>query len=186
MRMLLIGGSGFIGPHVVRGLVERGHEVAVFHRGKAAVAFPSEVRIIAGDRNRLSEYAAALRKFEAEVVIDVILSSASQARQLMDTFRGGARRLVILSSMDVYRACGVLHGSEPGPLEPLPLTENSRLREKAQTYPPPMLKALQGVFGWIDDEYDKVPVEQAVLCDPVPPRVVFPAFVSRSTLIPQH
>jgi len=39
MRMLLIGASGFIGPHVVRGLVDGGHEVAVFHRGKAALSF---------------------------------------------------------------------------------------------------------------------------------------------------
>ena len=70
MRMLLIGASGFIGPHVVRGLVDRGHEVAVFHRRKAAVSFPSDVRTIAGDRNRLSEYSTALREFEPEVVID--------------------------------------------------------------------------------------------------------------------
>jgi nucleoside-diphosphate-sugar epimerase len=172
MRMLLIGGTGFIGPHVVRALVDRGHEVAVFHRGKIAVSFPSDVRIVVGDRNRLSEYAAALRKFGPDVVIDVILSSAAQARQLMDAFRGVARRIIILSSMDVYRACGVLHGSEPGPLEPLPLTENSRLREKAQTYPPSVLKALQGVFGWIDDEYDKVSVERAVLCDPQLPTTI--------------
>jgi nucleoside-diphosphate-sugar epimerase len=172
MRMLVIGGSGFIGPHVVRALVERGHEVAVFHRGKAAVSFPSDVRTIVGDRKRLSEYAVALRKFEPDVVIDVILSSAVQARQLMDTFRGVGRRVVILSSMDVYRACGVLHGSEPGPLEPLPLTENSRLREKAQTYPLSVIKALQGVFGWLDDEYDKIPVERAVLWDPQLPATV--------------
>jgi nucleoside-diphosphate-sugar epimerase len=172
MRMLLIGASGFIGPHVVRDLVDRGHEVAVFHRGKALVSFPGEVRTITGDRNYLREYAAALREFEAEVVIDFILSSAAQARQLMDTFRGVARRAVILSSMDVYRACGVLHGSEPGPLEPLPLTENSRLRERAQTYPSVVLKGLQEVFGWIDEEYDKVPVERAVLSDPQLPTTV--------------
>jgi len=165
MRMLLIGGTGFIGPHVVRALLDRGHEVAVFHRGKAAVSFPSGVRTIVGDRNCLSDYEAALCGFEPNVVIDLILSSAAQARQLMDTFDGVARRVVVLSSMDVYRACGVLHGSEPGPLEPLPLTENSRLRQKAQTYPPPVLKALQGVFGWIDDEYDKVLVERAALCN---------------------
>jgi nucleoside-diphosphate-sugar epimerase len=172
MKILAIGGSGFIGPHVVCALVDRGHEVAVFHRGKAAVSSASDVRTILGDRNQLSEYAAALREFRPEVVIDVILSSAAQARQLMNTFRDVARRVVMLSSMDVYRACGVLHGSEPGPLEPLPLTENSRLREKAQTYPPLVLKALQGVFGWIDDEYDKVPVERAVLSDPQLPTTV--------------
>ena len=172
MRILAIGGSGFIGPHVVRALVDRGHEVAVFHRGKATVSLPSDVWTILGDRNRLNEHATVLHEFRPEVVLDMILSSASQARQLMNTFRGVARRVVVLSSMDVYRACGVLHGSEPGSLEPIPLTENSRLRERAQTYPPPVLKALQGVFGWIDDEYDKVPVERAVVSDPQLPATV--------------
>jgi nucleoside-diphosphate-sugar epimerase len=65
--------------------------------------------------------------------------------------------------MDVYRACGVLHGSEPGPLEPLPLTEDSALRTKAQTYPPEVIEKLQEVFGWLDNEYDKIPVEIAIM-----------------------
>ena len=30
----------------------------------------------------------------------------------MDTFRGVAKRVVAASSIDVYRACGILHGSE--------------------------------------------------------------------------
>ena len=34
MKVLVIGGTNFIGPHVVRQLIERGHEVAVFHRGE--------------------------------------------------------------------------------------------------------------------------------------------------------
>ncbi len=53
----------------------------------------------------------------------------------MGIFRGVATRVVAASSMDVYRACGVLHGSEEGPLEPVPLTEKSALRTKLQTYP---------------------------------------------------
>jgi hypothetical protein len=72
---------------------------------------------------------------------------------------------VAASSIDVYRACGVTHGSEDGPLEPVPLTEDSTLRTKLQTYPPETVKMLQKTFGWLDDEYDKIPVERAVMGD---------------------
>ncbi len=99
------------------------------------------------------------------MVIDLILSSGEQARVLMDTFRGTAHRIIAASSMDVYRACGVLHRLERGPLEPVPLTEESRLRTKLHPYPPAQLRAVKQVFSWLDDEYDKIPVEQAVLGD---------------------
>jgi nucleoside-diphosphate-sugar epimerase len=142
MRLLLIGGSGFIGPHVARALEQEGHEVVVFHRGKARAR-----REIVGDRQRLGEYADALRATAPDVVVDLILSSGRQARDLMQLFRGATSRIVALSSCDVYRACGVLHGSEPGPLQPVPLTETSALRTKLQTYPPERIKMLQQVFG---------------------------------------
>jgi len=158
MRILVIGGSGFIGRHLVGELGRRGHSVAVFHRGGTHPDLPAEH--ILGDRREL----ATLRP-KADVVIDLILSSGGQAEGLMTTFRGVARRVVVASSMDVYRACGVLHGSEDGPLEPVPLTEESRLRIKLQTYPPAQVKMLQRVFGWLDDAYDKIPVERAVLGD---------------------
>jgi nucleoside-diphosphate-sugar epimerase len=63
----------------------------------------------------------------------------------------------------------VLHGSEPGSLEPLPLVESSALRTRPQTYPPEQIAALKQVFGWVDDDYDKIPAERAVLDDPTTP-----------------
>ena len=107
-----------------------------------------------------------------DVVIDLILSSGTQARELQRVFRGATNRVVALSSCDVYRACGVLHGSEPGPLEPVPLTELSALRTKLQTYPPEQIRMLQQVFGWLDDEYDKIPVEREILGDPELPGTI--------------
>jgi nucleoside-diphosphate-sugar epimerase len=104
--------------------------------------------------------------------VDLILSSAAQAHEVVEVFRGCAGRVVILSSMDVYRACGVLHGLEPGPLEPLPLTEASALRTKLQTYPPAQIAMLQQVFGWVDEEYDKIPVEQTIAGDSELPATV--------------
>ena len=157
MRVLVIGGTGFIGPHLVRRLAGMGHSVAIFHRGNGGADLPAEH--IRGDRRDLSTF-----HLQADVVIDLILSSGAQARALMDAFRGVARRVVAASSADVYRACEVLHGGE-GPLEPVPLREDSPLRTRLQTYPPAQLKMLQGIFHWVDDEYDKIPVERAILGD---------------------
>ncbi|HYL21851.1 MAG TPA: NAD-dependent epimerase/dehydratase family protein [Gemmatimonadales bacterium] len=171
MRFLVIGGTGFIGPFLVHELERRGHCVAVFHRGQSAPAFPVNVQHILGDRRNLGAHAAALQRFAPDVVIDMILSSRGQAEALVATFRGVARRVVVLSSVDVYRACGVLHGTEPGPLEPVPLTEDSPLRTRPP-YPPQALERLQGTFAWVDDDYDKVPVERVALGCPVLPGTV--------------
>ena len=165
MNVLVIGGSGFIGPFLIGQLQRLDHSVAVFHRGTNQSAIPPEVEHITGDRRELAQHKPSFARLKPDVVIDLILSSGRQARELVATFRGIARRLVAASSMDVYRAVGVLHGSEPGDLEPLPLTEKSRLRTKLQTYPPERVRMLQKVFGWLDDEYDKIPVEQQVLSD---------------------
>jgi nucleoside-diphosphate-sugar epimerase len=165
MRILVIGGTGFIGRPLVRELARTGHVVSVLTRGGSACDLPAEK--IVGERGDL----ARLRP-QADVIVDLILSSGAQAQRLMDTFRGDAKRVVAASSMDVYRACGVLHGSEEGPLEPVPLTEDSALRTKLQTYPPEAVKMLQKVFPWLDDEYDKIPVERAVLGDPQLPGTV--------------
>jgi nucleoside-diphosphate-sugar epimerase len=159
MRLLLIGGSGFIGRYVVAELAREGHEVGVLGRSRSV---PGAAAFLAGDRKQLGECRGRIAGFAPDVVVDLIASSGAQARELVEVVRGVARRTVVLSSMDVYRACGVLHRLEPGPLEPLPLTEASALRTVLQTYPAQQIAALQHLFGWVDSEYDKITVERAV------------------------
>ena len=53
MKVLIIGGTNFIGPHVVRRLAERGHEVVVFHRGRTERDLPPGVEHMLGDRQSL-------------------------------------------------------------------------------------------------------------------------------------
>jgi nucleoside-diphosphate-sugar epimerase len=143
----------------------------VLHRGHAQPDLPGGVERIHGDRNRLPELRHKIAQFAPEVVVDVVLSSGRQARQLMDTMRGIAGRVVALSSIDVYRAFAIVNGNDKGPLQQVPLTEDSELRSVAP-YPPERLKMVQAVFSWVDEEYDKIPVERAVLAAPDLPGTV--------------
>jgi nucleoside-diphosphate-sugar epimerase len=173
MRILLIGARGFIGPSVIDRLRSSGHSLILFDRGgRQNNALHADLEHIAGDRQNIGAYAGEFRRAQPEVVVDLILSSGRQATELMRTFTGIARRVIAISSLDVYRACGILHGSEPGPLQSVPLTEDSELRTRLETYPPERVKMLQQVFGWFDDSYDKIPVEQAVMSDPHLPGTV--------------
>jgi nucleoside-diphosphate-sugar epimerase len=165
MKVLVIGGSGFIGPRVVRRLYDQGHTLAVLHRGNAAPDLPDDVQRIAGDRNRMPELRDSIARFAPDVAVDMVLSSGAQARQLMGTLRGVARRVVAISSIDVYRAFAVVNGNDSGPLQATPLTEDSERRAVAP-YSPERLKMAKSVFSWITDDYDKIPIEDAVLSDP--------------------
>ena len=156
MRILVIGGNGFIGSPLVSELLGCGHQVAVFHRRSDVDLADSGVVQIQGDRSRLSDYHGQLRRFSPDVIVDLILSSGEQARQLVQTAHEIARRVIAISSMDVYRAWGVVQGVETGPLDPLPVTEDSPLRTTRKVYPQEQVKMLQKTFTWIDEQYDKI------------------------------
>src|ERR1700727_2704155 len=161
MRILLIGGNGFIGRFVSAQLLQKNHTVAVFHRGTTPA--PVGVEEIRGDRNHLTASASELKNFAPDVVVDMVLSSGPQAEELMNAFRTARRRVVMLSSIDVYRAVGIANGTESGPLQEVPLTEDSDLRRNLHPYPPENLEFLRKIFAWVTDDYDKIPAERIVL-----------------------
>src|SRR6185437_677540 len=108
MRILVIGGTQFIGPFVVRRLDRMGHEVTIFHRGQTEADLPPRVRHIHGARAHLSDFALELQRLAPEVVLDMRALTEYDARATVDAVRGIARRVVAISSMDVYHAFGVL------------------------------------------------------------------------------
>jgi nucleoside-diphosphate-sugar epimerase len=172
MRVLVIGGSGFIGAPLVRQLVEQGHETFVVQRPESRVPIADGARVLRGQHERLDELDPSPRELRPDVVVDLILSSGRQAQALVRAFRGHAGRIVAISSIDVYRAVGVTHGVEAGPLEPLPLREDSALRTKLATYSPQAMEMVRRTFQWVDDEYDKIPVEREVMSDAALPATV--------------
>ncbi len=159
MRVLVIGGTRFIGPRLVSRLAAIGHEIAVFHRGQTDAVLPPAVRNLVGDRHRLADHADEFRRFCPNVVVDTILFTEQDALSLIATFRGLAARLVAISSGDVYRAYGVFTQLEAGPLEPTPIKEDGSLRHALFPY---RAGAKPG-----DDKYDyeKILVERVVMAD---------------------
>lgn len=103
MRILIIGGTRFVGPPLVRRLYDQGHTVWLFHRSPAQVDLPP-VTHITGDRYRLAEHTGTFRTIQPDVVIDMIPLTEADAQSVMDLFKGLTARVVAISSQDVYRA----------------------------------------------------------------------------------
>lgn len=160
MRVLAIGATGFIGQHVVRLLVGLGHDVGVFHRKKTNPTVPEGARAIRGDRDQLADFRSEIEHFAPEVVLDMILYTEEQARQVVKTFRGKAERVVAVSSADVYRNYDGLHGKATAPPDIGPLAEDAPLRETRYPYRGQSLPVASA------DDYEKILVEQAVLSEP--------------------
>jgi nucleoside-diphosphate-sugar epimerase len=158
MRILVIGGTAFMGPWVVRDLVAGGHEVTVFHRGKTRSELPAGVRSVQGDRHALQQHIDELRAVKADVVIDMICFSRTDAADLVGVFDGYVARAVVASSCDVYAAFGGLIGIEDAGISgDGALTETSPLRTKRY----PFRAQAKGTSDFMYS-YDKLDVEETV------------------------
>jgi nucleoside-diphosphate-sugar epimerase len=168
VRVTVLGGTGFLGPEVVRQFVDAGCDVAIFHRGGSEAELPASVRHIHGDRRQLSTFLAQFRSFNADVVVDMRPMTEDHARQLVSTFAGVAKRAVVISSADVYRAYGRLNLTEPGPPDPVPLREDAPLRDglyaDQNAKPHDRTESLE--------HYDKLLVEGVVSSEPRLPAAI--------------
>lgn len=129
----------------------------VFHRGHTEAELPGGVEHVHGDQAALAEFAADFRAFRPEAVVHMMALSGDDARRAVGVFRGVARRLVLVSSMDVYRAYDRLLRAAPGRPEPIPLREDAPLREKLYPH-----RARAAGPGDIFYHYEKIHAEGAV------------------------
>jgi nucleoside-diphosphate-sugar epimerase len=169
MRVLLIGGTNFIGPHVIAVLHRQGHELTVYHRGLHEPELPPGIRHIHSPRAGLPvlQFPSALSDPKPEIVLHMFPVGQDDARAAVARFAGVARRIVALSSGDVYRAYGRLLGTEPGPPEPTPLREEAPLREAHFPY----RHAATGPDDWTY-HYEKILAERAFLDTSLPATIL--------------
>ena len=98
-RILILGGTNFIGPHQVRAAVERGHEVTLFNRGRTNPGLFPDLETLIGDRDG---DLAALAGREWDVVIDTPANIPRWVRLSAEALRGSVGRYVFVSSTGVY------------------------------------------------------------------------------------
>jgi nucleoside-diphosphate-sugar epimerase len=154
-------------------LAEQGHELTIFHRGETDAELPASVRHVHGNFASFSEHLEGLRAEEPEVVLDIVPFMDKDGHGVLH-FRGIAGRAVVVTSSDVYRAFARVWRSEPGPPDPVPLTEESPLRTKP-------VHALGQ-----DIDYDNVEVERAVSQDSELPVTIVRPTAIHGPHDPQH
>ncbi|WP_192814589.1 NAD-dependent epimerase/dehydratase family protein [Streptomyces griseoaurantiacus] len=120
MRLLMLGGTDFVGRAVVEDAVRRGWEVTVLHRGRNAV--PRGARSLLGDRTA-PEGLAALAEGTWDAVVDTWSAAPRAVRESARLLAGRAGRYAYVSSVSVYdrprqdgftEEAPVVAGADPG------------------------------------------------------------------------
>ena len=169
MRVLVIGGTGFIGSHIVRQLAGCGHSVTVYHRGQTRAELPAHVCQILNPLSTapIKEFPKQLFEFEPDVVVHTFAMGEADAKAAVTAFSGRTSRFVLLSSGDVYRAYGRLIGIEPGPIEEGLLSETAPRRTVLYPYRK-KASSPESLEHW----YDKILAEDVVLTSSLPGTVL--------------
>lgn len=104
LKILVLGGTGFTGPHQVNYAVARGHQVTVFNRGRRQADLPASVVHLTGDRNAPNGV-AALKEGRAtwDVVIDVPTTNPRWVRDAAGALAGRADQYIFVSTISTYR-----------------------------------------------------------------------------------
>jgi 2'-hydroxyisoflavone reductase len=133
VRILVVGGTRFVGRHVVEAALAGGHEVSVFHRGRSGPELFPEARHLVGDRDSdLSELADSDRSWDATV--DVCAYVPRQVRQLADALGERGGRYLLVSTTSVYDSSRGPAHDEDAALVPRPDPDTEDVT--AQTYGP--------------------------------------------------
>jgi 2'-hydroxyisoflavone reductase len=115
MKILIIGGTVFVGRHIVEAALAAGHEVTLFNRGLSGPDLFAGVEKIKGDRREGFEL---LGDRHWDAVVDTCGAFPAEVELSCAQLRRRADRYVYLSSFCVYRDWGLRDQDESSPLRP--------------------------------------------------------------------
>ena len=107
MRLLLLGGTGFVGRHITEAALAAGHDVTLFNRGQTNAGLFEGATRLTGDRE--SGDLSALGAGEWDAVVDVNAYTPRRVRESIEALRGRVGWYTFISTVSVY-----VHGPSTG------------------------------------------------------------------------
>jgi len=123
MRLLVLGGTGFIGPPIVRYAVERGHEVSIFTRGRTKADLPGVEQLV-GDRTGDLD---ALKGRTWDAVLDNNARDYRWVRLTTELLKDSAEQYLFVSSISAYAGEATGYDYIDKPWSEPPINTNSPL-----------------------------------------------------------
>ena len=139
LRILILGGTGFTGPHQIRYALSRGHQVTLFNRGKQSLQWPKMAEQLVGDRATGNLRALAGREWD--VCIDNPTTLPSWVRDVGQVLHGKVRQYIFISTISAYAGTHD-SGDESAPLaeysgpDPMAETVDSLSARRGELYGP--------------------------------------------------
>lgn len=152
MRVLLIGGTVFIGHALASELAAAGHELCFVHRGDHEPDDLPKGEHIHVDRSEIVSVRNEIAEFAPDVVLDNMALTRSDAETAIEALPAGVK-LAVTSSMDVYRAYTYVMRNKAA--EPVPIDESSPVRDERYPY--------RGQGNPRFEDYEKLDVEEPYL-----------------------
>ncbi len=112
MKILVIGGTRFLGYHIVRKLLDDGQEVVLFNRGFSSHDLGQRVKLIRGDRHDYQGFFEKMHGKKFDVVVDMIAYRAEDSRAAIKAFQSSVGHFFHVSTAAVY----VVTRDYPSPL----------------------------------------------------------------------
>lgn len=113
MDVLIIGGTGLISTAISRQLLDAGHSVTLYNRGKTASRIPGGAKHITGDRKDFAAFEKQFEDARYDVVVDMVAFQPEDTESAIRAFKGKTGQFIHCSTVCVYS----------GPPEQIPTTE---------------------------------------------------------------
>lgn len=121
MKVLIVGGTKFVGKAIAKKTLEAGHEVTLFNRGATKHDLP--VKTIIGDVEDLTRFKSELLNQNFDVLVHCIAFTEKHAQDVVEVFKGTKTKVIVLSSCDCYEAFQGLNRNRDN--SELPIDEKS-------------------------------------------------------------